>query len=108
MHGRIIDAGLGVLDLEVFPVQGRARFTGPAVQCGDVFIFVDAGGLIGGLVSFGVEMCGFCPDQAFGGLVGLAHFGGYILRHSPDAFPLHDALCDRFPDVEQKGLFVLP
>ena len=53
-------------------------------------------------------MVRFGPDQAFGGLVGLAHSGRQGLRHFGDAFSLHDALCDRFPDVEQKGLFVLP
>ena len=75
---------------------------------GDIFVLIHAGGIIGRLVRFAVEMRCFGPDQPFGGLVGLAHFGGQFLRHGRHALSLHDALRDGFPDMEQKRLFVPP
>ena len=40
--------------------------------------------------------------------LGLSHSGRQFLRHGRNTLSLHDALGDGFPDVEQKGLFVLP
>ena len=76
VHRRIIDARFRVFDLEDLSVQGAARFTGARVQCGHVFIFFDAGFVIGGPVGFAVNVGCFRPDQPFSVLVGLAHFGG--------------------------------
>ena len=53
-------------------------------------------------------MRGFCPDQAFGVLVGLAHFGRQGGRHDVHAFSLDKSLGQNFPGVEKKRLFVLP
>ena len=41
-----------------------------SVMGGDIFVLIHAGGIIGRLVRFAVEMRCFGPDQPFGGLVG--------------------------------------